>query len=106
MAGRRGLPGRRSPDTSKAVDCMDPTAVDSGANTTFVLAVQVLRLFVMLLAAPVLAKWLVRGEPRPPGPPTAARCHRGREPPVAVPGVSAVDASGYAERGRVSGAEI
>jgi uncharacterized protein len=36
------------------------TAVGSGANTTFVLAVQVLRLFVMLLAAPVLAKWLVR----------------------------------------------
>jgi membrane AbrB-like protein len=37
------------------------TAVGSGANTTFVLAVQVLRLFVMLLAAPVLARWLVRG---------------------------------------------
>jgi hypothetical protein len=36
------------------------TAVGSGANTTFVLAVQVLRLFVMLLAAPVLARWLVR----------------------------------------------
>jgi hypothetical protein len=36
------------------------TAVGSGANTTFVLAVQVLRLFVMLLAAPVLAGWLVR----------------------------------------------
>jgi uncharacterized protein len=35
------------------------TAVGSGANTTFVLAVQVLRLFVMLLAAPVLARWLV-----------------------------------------------
>jgi uncharacterized membrane protein AbrB (regulator of aidB expression) len=30
------------------------------AGTTFVLAVQVLRLFVMLLAAPVLARWLVR----------------------------------------------
>ena len=36
------------------------TAVGSGADTTFVLAVQVLRLFVMLLAAPVLARWLVR----------------------------------------------
>jgi membrane AbrB-like protein len=36
------------------------TAVGSGANTTFVLAVQVLRLFVMLLAAPGLARWLVR----------------------------------------------
>ncbi len=35
------------------------TAVDSGADTTFVLAVQVLRLFVMLLAAPVLAGRLV-----------------------------------------------
>ena len=45
------------------------TAVGSGANTTFVLAVQVLRLFVMLLAAPVLAKWLVRERGRP----TAAR---------------------------------
>jgi uncharacterized protein len=39
------------------------TAVGSGANTTFVLAVQVLRLFVMLLAAPVLARWLVHGRP-------------------------------------------
>lgn len=33
-------------------------AVGSGADTTFVLAVQVLRLFVMLLAAPVLARRL------------------------------------------------
>ncbi len=36
------------------------TAVEEGANTTFVLAVQVLRLFVMLLAAPLLARWLLR----------------------------------------------
>jgi len=35
------------------------TAVGSGADTTFVLAVQVLRLFVMLLAAPLLARWLI-----------------------------------------------
>jgi uncharacterized protein len=35
------------------------TAVGSGADTTFVLAVQVLRLFAMLLAAPLLARWLV-----------------------------------------------
>ncbi|MBI5104135.1 MAG: AbrB family transcriptional regulator [Solirubrobacterales bacterium] len=42
------------------------TAVGSGANTTFVLSVQVLRLFVMLLAAPVLARWLARlREPAP-----------------------------------------
>jgi uncharacterized membrane protein AbrB (regulator of aidB expression) len=41
------------------------TAVGSGANTTFVLALQVLRLFVMLLAAPLLARWLAaRGRTR------------------------------------------
>ncbi|MGY1711517.1 AbrB family transcriptional regulator [Geodermatophilus sp. SYSU D00758] len=37
------------------------TARDSGADATFVLAVQVLRLFVMLLTAPLLARWLRRG---------------------------------------------
>ena len=37
------------------------TATDIGADTTFVLAVQVLRLFVMLLSAPLLAWWLRRG---------------------------------------------
>jgi uncharacterized protein len=37
------------------------TATDSGADTTFVLAVQVLRLFVMLLSAPLVARWLRRG---------------------------------------------
>jgi membrane AbrB-like protein len=36
------------------------TATDSGADTTFVLAVQVLRLFVMLLSAPLVARWLRR----------------------------------------------
>jgi membrane AbrB-like protein len=35
-------------------------AVDGGANTTFILAVQVLRLFVMLFAAPALASRLGR----------------------------------------------
>jgi hypothetical protein len=38
------------------------TATGSGADTTFVLAVQVLRLFVMLLAAPLVARRL---RPRP-----------------------------------------
>jgi uncharacterized protein len=38
------------------------TAQDSGADATFVLAVQVLRLFVMLLSAPLLARWLRRSE--------------------------------------------
>ncbi|MGZ4656009.1 MAG: AbrB family transcriptional regulator [Blastococcus sp.] len=36
------------------------TASDSGADTTFVLSVQVLRLFVMLLSAPLVARWLRR----------------------------------------------
>ncbi|SCX39658.1 hypothetical protein SAMN03159343_0732 [Klenkia marina] len=37
------------------------TATDSGADATVVLAVQVLRLFVMLLTAPLLSRWLRRG---------------------------------------------
>ncbi|WP_052090501.1 AbrB family transcriptional regulator [Modestobacter caceresii] len=41
------------------------TATGSGADATFVLAVQVLRLFVMLFSAPLLARWLGRG--RQPG---------------------------------------
>jgi membrane AbrB-like protein len=36
------------------------TASDTGADVTFVLSVQVLRLFVMLLSAPLLARWLRR----------------------------------------------
>jgi membrane AbrB-like protein len=39
------------------------TATDSGADATFVLAVQVLRLFVMLLSAPLLARWLRARDP-------------------------------------------
>lgn len=38
------------------------TAFGSGANTTFVLAVQGLRLLVMVLAAPLVVRWLVRPE--------------------------------------------
>ena len=38
------------------------TASDGGADATFVLAVQVLRLFVMLGTAPLVARWL-RGRP-------------------------------------------
>ncbi|MEA2427197.1 MAG: uncharacterized protein QOF37_825 [Thermoleophilaceae bacterium] len=37
-----------------------PIAYGSGADTTFVLAVQGLRLFAMILAAPVVVRWLVR----------------------------------------------
>lgn len=36
------------------------TASDVGADVTFVLAVQVLRLFVLLLSAPLVARWLRR----------------------------------------------
>jgi uncharacterized protein len=39
------------------------TARDSGADTTFVLAVQVLRLFVMLFSAPLVARLLLRPAP-------------------------------------------
>jgi membrane AbrB-like protein len=41
-------------------------AVDSGANTTFVLAVQVLRVFLMVLAAPLVAR-LISPRARRPG---------------------------------------
>lgn len=40
------------------------TASGSGADVTFVLAVQVLRLFVMLLSAPLVARWLRRSGTR------------------------------------------
>jgi membrane AbrB-like protein len=36
------------------------TASDIGADVTFVLSVQVLRLFVMILSAPLIARWLRR----------------------------------------------
>jgi membrane AbrB-like protein len=38
-------------------------ATDSGADSTFVLVVQVLRMFVMVLSAPLLARWLRRARP-------------------------------------------
>lgn len=39
-----------------------PIAYGSGANTTFVLAVQGLRLLAMILAAPAIVRWLLRRE--------------------------------------------
>jgi membrane AbrB-like protein len=43
-----------------------PLAVGSGANSTFVLAVQALRVFIMILAAPAVVRWLMRrGRPHP-----------------------------------------
>ncbi len=41
-----------------------PIAYGSGADTTFVLAVQSLRLLAMILAAPAVVAWLVRSEER------------------------------------------
>jgi uncharacterized membrane protein AbrB (regulator of aidB expression) len=41
-----------------------PIAYGSGANTTFVLTVQGIRLFAMVLAAPAVVRWLLRGSPR------------------------------------------
>jgi membrane AbrB-like protein len=43
------------------------TAFGSGANTTFVLAVQGLRLLVMVLAAPAVVRLLLRGQAPAPG---------------------------------------
>ncbi len=40
-----------------------PIAYGTGADTTFVLAVQSLRLLAMMLAAPALVRWLVRFQP-------------------------------------------
>jgi membrane AbrB-like protein len=48
-----------------------PIAYGSGANTTFVLAVQGLRLFAMILAAPVAVRWLLRSTPGPQDRPQA-----------------------------------
>src|SRR4051794_954153 len=41
-----------------------PIAYGSGADTTFVLAVQGLRLFAMILAAPAVVRWLVKTDHR------------------------------------------
>ncbi len=42
------------------------TAADSGSDVTYVLAVQVIRVFAMLLFAPLLARWFSRGRTRSP----------------------------------------
>jgi membrane AbrB-like protein len=42
------------------------TAADSGSDVTYVLAIQVIRVFAMLLFAPMLARWLSRGRTRSP----------------------------------------
>ena len=62
-AGR--LPGHQSPGGLFAVLSI---AAETGASATFVLAVQVLRIFVMLLVAPGLAVFLsrLRDRPHPP----------------------------------------
>jgi membrane AbrB-like protein len=45
------------------------TAADSGSDVTYVLAVQVIRVFAMLLFAPLLGRWFSRGRTRcPPDP--------------------------------------
>ena len=42
------------------------TAADSGSDVTYVLAVQVIRVFAMLLVAPLLGRWFSRGRTRSP----------------------------------------
>jgi membrane AbrB-like protein len=48
------------------------TAADSGSDVTYVLAIQVIRVFAMLLLAPLLGRWLRRGVSR-----GRTRCPRG-----------------------------
>ena len=45
------------------LDSVAIIAVGSGADVSFVLAVQTLRLFVVLVTGPLLAKWIARGAP-------------------------------------------
>ncbi len=47
------------------------TAADSGSDVTYVLAVQVIRVFAMLLFAPLLGRWLSRDRTRSPRGPAA-----------------------------------
>ncbi len=42
------------------------TAADSGSDVTYVLAIQVIRVFAMLLVAPLLARWFSRDRTRSP----------------------------------------
>ena len=49
-----------------------PIAYGSGADVAFVLAVQGLRLFAMVLAAPVVVRWLLSGERAAAARPAAA----------------------------------
>jgi membrane AbrB-like protein len=42
------------------------TAADSGSDVTYVLAIQVIRVFAMLLFAPLLGRWFSRGRTRSP----------------------------------------
>jgi hypothetical protein len=49
--------------TPGAVSAVLAIATDSGADATFVLAVQVVRMFVMVLSAPLIARWLRRARP-------------------------------------------
>ncbi len=46
--------------TPGGIDSVAITAIDSGADSSLVLALQMLRLFAVLLTAPLLARWLAR----------------------------------------------
>lgn len=50
------------------LDSVAIIAVGSKADVSFVLAVQTLRLFVVLVTGPILAKWIARAAPRGPQP--------------------------------------
>jgi hypothetical protein len=57
---RNGRQARAAPRRLRGRGRGSSGATDSGADATFVLAVQVLRLFVMLLSAPLVARVLRR----------------------------------------------
>ena len=52
-----------SPTSPGGLDSVAIIAVGSKADVSFVLAVQTLRLFVVLITGPLLAKWIARGAP-------------------------------------------
>jgi membrane AbrB-like protein len=68
--------------TPGGINAVLVVAFASGAHTGFVFAVQTLRLFIMVLAAPVLVRWVIRRVSTPAAHPASQR------PPTRTPGAS------------------
>jgi membrane AbrB-like protein len=67
--------------TPGGIPAVLPIAFGSGGDIAFVLAVQVLRVFVMVLAAPLLVRRIVRDESKPRHPPRPTRSEPLRQGP-------------------------